>query len=276
MKKPFLTIAVLCTFFALMQGCKKNEQEEPGDIEIPCLPATLKTNVVAFYPFSNGSLKDFSGNNMHLVNNTTAKAGADRNGSANCAYEFDNYPNNTESLFTGSTQLLTGLNTFSISLWYQPLDTAVQSLTAKEEDMVSFANWRLELFDCRKATFWMVENNTTTNKGEGYSVWDKNTLAWGTPNICQEEQKLRTGNWHHLAVTFDKANDIAKIYRDNVLQEGEGRYINDFPFTSLPNLTNLVIGSGYTGRLDDIVIFNKALSDAEIGLLFNMGTCCSE
>jgi len=42
-----------------------------------CIPVSLQNSVVAYYPFSNGSINDFSGNNQHLINMTTASATSD-------------------------------------------------------------------------------------------------------------------------------------------------------------------------------------------------------
>jgi hypothetical protein len=40
--------------------------EKKGDM--PCIPLSLQNHVIAFYPFSNGSLSDVSGNDLDLVN----------------------------------------------------------------------------------------------------------------------------------------------------------------------------------------------------------------
>ena len=74
-------------------SCKKNDNEEK---RIPCIPGGLSNNVIAFYPFSNGSLNDMSGNQHHLTNPTSATSSSDRNGNTNCAYEFKNIPSSSE------------------------------------------------------------------------------------------------------------------------------------------------------------------------------------
>ena len=88
-------------------SCKKNDNEEKT---IPCIPSGLSNNVIAFYPFSNGSLNDMSGNQHHLTNPTSATSSSDRNGNTNCAYEFKNIPSLSEFLTTTNTSFLNNLN----------------------------------------------------------------------------------------------------------------------------------------------------------------------
>jgi Concanavalin A-like lectin/glucanases superfamily len=37
---------------------------------------------------------------------------------------------------------------------------------------------------------------------------------------------------------------------------------------------DLFIGNLYTGYLDDVIIFNKALTESEVQTLYEMDTCC--
>tara|TARA_B100001250_G_C19694916_1_gene742045 strand:- start:158 stop:958 length:801 start_codon:yes stop_codon:yes gene_type:complete len=249
-------------------SCKKNDNEEKI---IPCIPSGLSNNVIAFYPFSNGSLNDMSGNQHHLTNPTSATSSSDRNGNTNCAYEFKNIPSSSEFLTTTSTSFLNNLNEFSISLWYQPKDS-----TRNGGDFECLINrglniscpdrngqWSVALYDCRKAVF-----------GRTNSVWDNNIIN----NFnCQEEVNNRTGNWNHLVATFKQNGVEMKIYRNNVLQASSmGDIVCDTGTPSCQDIGDLFLGKDYTGKIDDLIIFNKALSQQEINDLFNMETCCEE
>lgn len=89
-RKIFLVGLIL-----IISSCAKDKGKK-----LPCIPNELANKVIAFYPFSNGSLNDFSGNNQNLTNTTTAHSSSDRNGNTNCAYEFDNIPiSNNEFLY---------------------------------------------------------------------------------------------------------------------------------------------------------------------------------
>lgn len=266
-KSRFLLIS-LYTVLGVLTACNKGSDEPKQTNSITCLPPNVSAHLIAFYPFSNGSLNDLSGNEIHLINNTTAKPAPDRNGNPSCAFEFNNYPVNVDSLIVTNTQKLNDLSEFSVSLWYQPLDTLVQAFPGKEEYMLRYDKWNIMLYDCRKAVFGLIATNTT-----GYAVWDNDIIAVGAPEMCQKQQKLRTGNWHHLVATFNAAKKIAKIYRDNVLQEANG----SAPWTNRStSITSLLIGSGFTGRMDDIAIFNKELDTSEISSLYSIEPCCTE
>lgn len=239
---------ILLTFPA----CNKDEEPKKTD-NILCLPASLSGNVIAFYPFSSGSLNDVSGNSIHLSNNTTAKAAPDRSGNPACAFEFDNYPDDVDSLVATNTQMLNTLPAFSVSLWYQPLDTLVHVSQPKREYMVRHYKWDIMLYDGRMATF--------------NGLWDIHITGGGQP-----QHKLRTGTWHHLVVTINSAKKVLKLYRDNVLQKAHS---GAFWPNNVPNITPLIIGSSFTGRMDDIAIFNKELDSTEISSLYNTEPCCT-
>lgn len=96
-----------------------------GDDEnllLGCLPPSLQSGLIAFYPFNNGSLVDESTNTNNLSNPTTAVPATDRDGNSNCAYQFNNTSAAPEYLTTTNTGFLNGLTSFSVALWYEPMD----------------------------------------------------------------------------------------------------------------------------------------------------------
>ena len=247
-------------------SCEKDDDSEK---DIACIPNSISNNVLAFYPFSNGLLNDISGNNQNLSNTTTASPSSDRNGNVNCAYEFENLPTSSEFLTTTNTAFLSGLGEFSISLWYQPKDTTrasgdYESLINRE---LGFScpdrngQWSVGLYDCRKAVF-----------GRTNSVWDKNITNFD----CQQEVNARTDTWNHLVVTFKQVGIEMNIYRNGILQDSSvGNAACNSGVPSYQDIGDLFIGKDYTGKIDDIVIFNKALSHLEINTLYHLEPCCN-
>jgi hypothetical protein len=68
------------------------------------------------------------------------------------------------------------------------------------------------------------------------------------------------------------------IYRDGVLQNTAAGVAN-CGFSGNPTIQDigdLFLGKSYTGRLDDVILFNSDLGQSEINQLYSMGTCCSE
>lgn len=250
----------------LLASCGKDE-----DIEkiIPCILNGLENNVIAFYPFSNGTLNDISGNSQNLTNSTTAGSTTDRNGNVDCAYEFDNLSSSSEFLTTTNTAFLNNLNEFSISLWYQPKDTSrnggdFESLVNRD---LGFScpdrngQWSIGLYDCRKAVFGITN-----------SVWDNSLTNFD----CQQEIIARTDNWSHLVATFNQNEIKLKIYRNGFLQESSiGNTTCSSGTPSYQDIGDFFLGKDYTGKIDDVIIFNKTLSQQEVNSLFNMETCCN-
>jgi len=105
------------------------------------------------------------------------------------------------------------------------------------------------------------------------NVWNpaKRRIA----DIPTEERPLLTvskppfarGKWTHVLFTFERFNTgkpdgVARLYLDGVRQgELTGR---EQTFTWDPKTTAIGLGLSYIGMLDELSIFNRALSDAEV------------
>lgn len=262
--KTLKTILIVTLVFVLA-SCSKNETLKKKN---SCIPQGLVNNVVAFYPFSNGSLNDKSGFNKHLTNSTNASASFDRYGNASCAFEFHNFPTSSEFLSSSNTDYLRNLTDFSVSLWYQALDTT--RLGSDYEGLVGvgvkpkcpdyIGEWSIGLYDCRRALFVKTQN-----------VWD---LQITNNSSCQAEITARTDSWVHLTATYKKSSNTMKIYRNGVLQSISDGTASHCGISSNPNLGDLIIGKDYTGKIDDVFILNKAVNQQDVNALFGMGTCC--
>lgn len=225
-----------------------------------CVPNGVSNHVIAFYSFKNGTLTDASGNNHHLMNTTSAHAAADRNGNVDCAFSFNNISGSDEFLVNANAGFLDNLSEFSISLWYQPVDTsrsagAFECLIGRDfsNDVTCdrLGQWSIGLYDCRKVVF---AKNT--------SVWE---LMNGTD--CKQSIITHTDVWSHLVATYK--NGMMKIYKNGVLQESSDE--ND---CSSQDTGGLFIGKRYTGIIDDIIIFRKSLNQQQVNSVFNMQPCC--
>ncbi|PZF72104.1 LamG domain-containing protein [Taibaiella soli] len=259
-----LTLAI-----AIFFSCNKKESENKSTggnvVTGTCLPSGLNSGVLAFYPFGNGSILDVSGNGHDLTNATNAVSTTDRAGNMNCAYLF----NGQNFLTNANAAFLNNLNQFSISLWYEPLDTSshnvheYQVLICKDTGntgRIWESYWSIGLYDCSRAVF-LAKNN----------VWDKLIINIDQ-NDCYNEIAARTGSWHHLAATYDASGNSMKIYRDGVLQASD--VVN--PLTSpIINIGDLTLGKYFTGKIDDIIIYNRALSQTEVTQLSQLATCCN-
>ena len=253
MKNILLIISVV-----LMMSC--NDRVE---FRSECLPSTLQDGVIAFYPFNNGSLLDESSNSNDLTNTSTATPAPDRSGNIKCAYQFDASDEAQEFLSTKSTNFLNSLESFSISIWYEPIDTSRS--VGDFEVLVSRGNeghcpdrrgeWSVGLFDCRRAVF-----------GHDNSVWAD------SQNGCQGEVIALTNRWHHVVAT--KNGNEYRIYFNGILNEVEIGNANCLNQYIAQDIGDFFIGTDYTGKIDDVIIFNRELNQTEVGELYTLEPCC--
>ena len=78
---------------------------------------------------------------------------------------------------------------------------------------------------------------------------------------------LTDGGWHHVAAVSDGGTSEIRLYVDGNLENSHSvSYSTGFDFSALLNIGWLNSGSGYhfLGSLDEIALYNRALSDIEI------------
>ena len=93
-------------------------------------------------------------------------------------------------------------------------------------------------------------------------AYDHGVGAGGTP-----PGTIYDGQWHHAAVTYDSATSTKRLYFDGV-EIGTGKVIPDLNIGA----ANFGIGARtgsetFTGLLDDVRVYDGALSEAEISAL---------
>jgi len=82
-----------------------------------------------------------------------------------------------------------------------------------------------------------------------------------------------TSNWHHWAVTFNPFTDVSTFYKDGSLLESVSQ--TGTPLTSTGSLSighyeGASINRGFNGTIDEVMIFDRALTIGEISSLYNM------
>ena len=202
------------------------------------LPSYVSNNgLVGYWPF-NGNANDESGNgNNGTVNGATLST--DRNGNANSAYSFDGYNNNIK---INENKLLNLSSQFSISFWSKIIpksDNSAHHIIVKgdnssnEYSIVSVGN-----------IMYLNKQNVKSILGSNFeqNKWNQVTIVWNYPN--------------------------AKIYINGV---NSSEINTDVQF--IPSNTPLYFGTidgygGTYGQLDDIAIYNRALTEQEITALY--------
>lgn len=206
--------------------------------------------LVGYWPFT-GNATDQSPN---LNNGSVSGASltTDRFGSLNSAYNFNG---TTNYISVPSNSTLSGFNDITISVWANISQfTGIQGLVAK---------WFFSL-NCGNNTdsyAGSLVNNTlilTTNYDNAVGFTSPQTFSAGDLNV-----------WKHLVFVSNSAQGIS-LYINGVLT-GTG----SFPGTMCNSTNTLFFGTTtatqrfFKGKLDDIGIWNRALTNCEILKLYN-------
>ncbi len=230
------------------------EQLFTGEIKKPCLPSYVPTDgLVGYWPFC-GDARDESGNgNDGVVNGATLTS--DRLGQENSAYSFDG---KTSHISCINNNLPTSNSSRTFSAWYYltPTPGYDDAYAILSYGINSFPNGRLnDLFIKEK----LVEFNTH--------------LYWAE----YEHPSNFSTQWHHVAITYDSTSiDNIYVYLDGVKVNAQLKNIGGISeLNTLP--TEMLIGKVvnqynsnfyFNGKLDDIGIWNRALSEEEIKKLY--------
>jgi len=220
------------------------------------IPSYVPTSgLVGWWPF-NGNSNDESGNgNNGIVNGATLTT--DRIGTTNKAFMFNNnyiiIPYNS----------IYDFNDFTISLWLSTSQPSV-GVAIKQNNYLNATNERFSLAlnspSSAKVEFAVKYNIPSCNAGLG---WQSNSIT----------QPIFNNQFRHIVGTVN--GNTTKLYIDGILVntlvtsyiQSSACYGGDIQlgreWSSFPNY--------FIGKLDDIGIWNRALTDCEIKKLYNSG-----
>ncbi|MBB3842028.1 hypothetical protein FHS57_006057 [Runella defluvii] len=223
-----------------------------------CATSTLPTNgLIAYYPFT-GNTNDASGNNRNATNNG-ATLTTDRKGTANAAYDF-----NGSNAWLNTPLVQSNLSGYTISAWVKP------NFTNSQE--------------------YVILQNRGTTPGSGRSLtlhYQYSTNRWGfaidgdalytgvqAPSTNTTEWIHVVGVWSSGGASTFNANQF-KVYVNGVLLSAVAINGNS---ATIPNTGSGTVaigrheawGSYFKGKLDDIRIYNRALTDAEVQSIYTI------
>lgn len=219
-----------------------------------CTSQNLNVGLVAYYPF-NGNALDMSGYQNHGIVHG-AKLTEDRFGEPNKAFSFDGYstwieiPDNDKWDF--------GANDFTICYWeYRPVYQGAKAVLARNNSQYS----------PYVIGYGYPEGNVM------FTYMSSNGSRW---NIVDRADmgNIEMNKWNFFAITRNGMN--FKIYRNNILKS---EFSSSLAF---PNVSNPVqIGTTqenttwFKGSLDDIRVYNRALTQNEIQNLYSLSDIAS-
>lgn len=206
---------------------------------------TLEDGLIAHYLFDSNP-QDTSGHNLHgTVYGATLTA--DRFGNPESAYQFDGVDDYIE---VAHNDLLNLTDNFTISLWLKQSEAhaagyrLVDKITANGTDGYLFDTY--DGSTGKKLRF--IRGSQGANANTVYSL----------------------NEWHHVAVVFSKG--VSTFYLDGH-PDGSGNHSSSIPNNSLSLRIGTSHGSNnefFKGALDDIRIYNRALSETEVQEVYKL------
>lgn len=213
------------------------------------VPNYVATNgLIGWWPF-NGNANDEGSNGNHgTVSGATLTT--DRNGIANQAYSFDGV---NDFIDAGSN---ISFSNFTVSAWVYMNSNPGSLNTLVSKISTNFQNFELAI-----------------NGGTSFP-----SLAWGTGSTWESinsTQAFPATAWHHLVISYNSSNIMTLYYDGNVvLSSSTTNFVNVANFKTYfgarPNTQGISTTSYFhNGKLDDIGIWDRALTQQEITNLYN-------
>jgi hypothetical protein len=202
--------------------------------------------LVAYYPFS-GNADDMSGNSYNGTTYNVTLA-PDRFNVPNSAYSFSG--SLSSYINTETSPNLSFSNEVTLAAWVKG--------TGTYNDIV-------------RVIGTIDDGHEIGSNSSGYAL--ANFFTTGTNISLQSSTIVNDGTWHFIAATF--SNKTAKLYVDAVSVVVQNN-TDDLAMTTPGSITigkNPVAGTPYSGLIDDVRIYNRALAPTEIAALFNEGQC---
>ncbi len=213
----------------------------------------LDSGLVGCYPFS-GNANDLSGNKHNgIVNGATLTT--DRFGNANSAYLFNG---TSASIAINNFDSLSSANELSISLWAQATVSTSNSAFMLSTDAIA-------------------DRLVGSVEYEGNIYFDYGDISANGRSVISQNYDT---NWHHYVFVVSQSKNSKQVFEDGL------PVINTSYGSSLVNRNRtLLIGAGtdanggnirFNGAIDDIRIFNRSVSGAEVNQLYSSKTAvCS-
>jgi len=189
------------------------------------------------------SLGVYTGTNTNISN--------DDSGKISNAYAF-----NGTSSYVSFGDILKLTTAMSISIWVKLSSTAGEKWAIENaNDIDTYKGFRITVYGSpiNQAGF-LLQNGVDDNLDFSYG-----------PNIAD-------GIWHHVVATWN--GTTAYLYVDNSKSTGQSwAHTMAYCTTTKFNLGKSIYNSNYwTGSLDEVGIWNRALTDTEVSQLYNSGS----
>jgi len=275
-----LLIGMMIMMSSMLTSCKDDNDPDDGKID----PSTIATtNLVAYFPFDGNATESIATLTPTMQPNVTYVAG--RRGQA---YQGANMAHLLYTLPAASK--MKTLTSFSVAMWLKsPLVTGDPEITVFEigkSDDLFWGNLKLGL----------LRLDATADSLNFKAFFLKNGAVWSGQHISYSDPLFPINIWMHLVFQYDQTTSKFMIYKDGVkviTNDGvENRWAAGDDVVPRPalgplaflNADKLNIGAWrpkseggatdawmgwFLGNLDELRVYDKALTATEVKALFD-------
>ncbi len=214
-----------------------------AEIDIGHAPS-LPSGRTAYWPMNENSgnnIPDEEGTNDATNNGATWVAGRAGN-----ALDFEY----SESDYASAGYVPFNSRSFTISLWIRSESLTTEHVFfSQNQSGSSNMSLHLRAYSNGQIRFGFYMNDLTTSAGA-----------------------VAAGNWYHLAFVYDVSAGSRSVYVNGVRRAYQASGVN--PYLGTSGLTRIgrwdIAGQRFDGIIDEIMIFNRALSEAEVNEVMNL------
>jgi RHS repeat-associated protein len=213
-------------------------------VAVPCQPAP--TGLVGFWPGDDDARDLIGGSNGVLVNGAGFAAGE-----VNDAFSL-NGTNSVKVPATTATNVGTG-NGFTVELWVNPVSVSQQQPVVEWNNGSTIG-----------VHLWVSVG------GQGVLYANIIDSGGGAHVFASPAGTITAGSFQHVALTYDKATGIAALYKNGnaVAQQSLGAFT---PRTAYDVLFGERPGFHFSGKIDEVSLYNRALRSQEIVSIYQAG-----
>jgi uncharacterized protein (TIGR02145 family) len=221
------------------------------------LSGSLASGLVGYWPFC-GNANDYSGyGNNGAVNGATLTT--DRFGNTNSAYNFDG----SDFISIPNSTSLSNMTSITMSAW----------ININQWDMTNNQGWFPILSKTNSSSYGKYRLGANTSiSGQQPSFYGTLSTDEG---IISQNNLYALNQWNQIVITISNGNSTISLNGVQVFN-GATTYTG---WTTIDNLP-LLIGKDIpglvdhaNGKIDDIGIWNRALTQQEITQLYNQNQC---
>ena len=218
---------------------------------------TINNGLVAYYPF-NGNANDESGNGNNGIISGGVTTTSDRFGSNNKAYFF----NGIDGYISVPSLNSLKYKPTSYSAWVILSSFFPNSFGHKFKTILG--RQTAFITDCGAIGFYADNNNFN-------GLCDNNFLMWGGGGAPYTNTTFNLNTWIHLVWTQDTNGDWKWYVNGNLTNSGNfPEPLNYFNFFRIGGCNNQSNGNTFwDNKIDDIRIYNRALTQSEVTYLYN-------